>query len=254
MGQTTPVFECAVHAVSDVGRRRSENQDAWFADAQAGLFLVADGMGGLAAGSVASQAAAEVLPKMLEDRLAGMERATETAFEGAIRKTIAEFSGALRERSRQDASLKGTGTTIVLALVRGKCAYVANLGDSRAYILRHDVFRQVTEDHSVAALMHRLGKITAEQARAHPARSTLTRHAGMEGEARADVRLVHLKGPCRLLLCSDGLTGMLSDDRIKAILASEPGAEAARRLVAEANEAGGHDNITALVVDLRRGA
>jgi protein phosphatase len=245
-------FQCVAHAVSDVGRVRSENQDSWFADASQGIFLVADGMGGMTAGGVASKAAVEILPKMLLDGLAMLKTRTEAAVEAAMRSAVAGFSSALYDRSKRDPRLEGTGTTVVLALVVGRSAFIANLGDSRAYLFRAGL-RRLTEDHSLAAVLARLGKITPEQAALHPGRNTLTRYAGMEGKAEVDMKLVHLKGPCRLLLCSDGLTGMLSDERISAVLASEKDGEAAcQRLVDEANEAGGRDNVTALVADLRR--
>ncbi|MBI4676373.1 MAG: serine/threonine-protein phosphatase [Elusimicrobia bacterium] len=245
-------YECVVCALSDVGLRRAENQDAWFADQDQGLFLVADGMGGQNAGVVASKAAADILPKLLLERLAALERPLEKAVEDAIREAVADFSAGLGERAGRDPRLQGTGTTVVLALVRGRCAYVANLGDSRAYLMKGNGLRRLTEDHSVAALMLRLGKITVEEARTHPGRNTLTRHAGMEGKAQADVRMLHLKGACRMLLCTDGLTGMLADERIREVLSAERDGEAAcRRLVDEANEAGGADNVTAMVVDLR---
>ncbi|MBI5883618.1 MAG: serine/threonine-protein phosphatase [Elusimicrobia bacterium] len=244
--------ECVVHAASDVGRIRSENQDAWFADASQGLFLVADGMGGMTAGGVAAKAAVEIIPRMLFDGLAALKMKTECAVSAAMRSAVAGFSSALYERSKRDPRLEGTGTTVVLALVQGRSAFIANLGDSRAYLFKGGL-RQLTEDHSLAAVLQRLGKITPEQAALHPGRNTLTRFAGMEGKAEVDVKLVHLKGPCRLLLCSDGLTGMLSDERIEAVLAFEKDGEAAcRRLVEESNEAGGKDNVTVMVADLRR--
>ncbi|MBI5622439.1 MAG: serine/threonine-protein phosphatase [Elusimicrobia bacterium] len=244
-------LEVSFRALSDVGRVRSENQDAWFADQKAGIFLVADGMGGMTAGGVAAKAAAEVLPKLLAERLSGMKAPTEKAFADAAAESVADFSAALYARSMKDRRLEGTGTTVVLALIRGRCAYIANLGDSRAYLYKGGL-RQVTEDHSLAAALQRLGKLTPEQAAVHPGRSTLTRYAGMKERAEADVRLIHLKGSCRLLLCSDGLTGMVPDERIASILAlvKDP-AEACRRLVDEANEAGGRDNVTALLADLR---
>jgi protein phosphatase len=241
----------AFGSVSDVGRRRTENQDSWFGAKEQGIFLVADGMGGMNAGGTASKAAAEIVPRMLSDRLKTLAVATEAAVEDAVRSSVAGFSAALYGQSQTDHRLEGTGTTVVLALALGRSVYVANLGDSRAYLFK-GVLRPLTEDHSLAATLQRMGRLTPEQAALHPGRNTLTRYAGMKGAAEVDTRVIRLKGPCRLLLCTDGLFGMLGDARIETVLTlvKDP-AEACRRLVDAANEAGGFDNVTALVADLR---
>ena len=240
-------FQC----VSDVGRRRTENQDAWRADPEAGLYLVADGMGGLPSGGVAAKAVAELLPGKVVAALAALPKRTEAAVEEALKEALAGFSRELRERAAADPRLAGMGSTVVLALVQGRCLYVASLGDSRAYLLEGARLRALTRDHSVVSVLLQLGKITREEAERHPARSLVSRYVGMDGKAVADVRRARLKRDARLLLCTDGLSGMLSDDEIRATLAEE-GPDAAARLVARANEAGGADNVTALVVDFKR--
>ncbi|MDI7278161.1 MAG: SpoIIE family protein phosphatase, partial [Anaerolineae bacterium] len=144
------------------------------------------------------------------------------------------------------------GATVAAAWLRGGQAHLAHMGDSRIYLYRQGRLSQQTEDHSVVALLLRSGEITPEEARRHPARHQITRHVGMEGEVYADVRTIQLEPGDRLLLCTDGLTGPLDDERVAALLAEHGDPEAAcRALVAAANAAGGADNITALVVDWR---
>lgn len=239
------------HGASDVGRVRGENQDAWRADPEAGLFLVADGMGGTNAGAIAARAVAELLPARVAATLARCQKRKAKELPGALPSLIAEFSAELRDRAMADGRLKGMGSTLVLALSRGRSLHVAHLGDSRAYLLESGRLRRLTRDHSIVAVLLELGKITPEQAAAHPARHQLSRFVGMEGRAVAEVSTLKPKRGARLLLCSDGLTNMLADEAIRRSLVAEPEPEAATvRLIKEANEAGGLDNVTALVLDL----
>jgi len=243
------------HCLSDVGRVRSANEDAWHADPVAGLFLVADGMGGMNSGEVASKATAEILPKMLVDKLASLPKRTGKAVKDALKETISEFSQMLRERVKQNPQLSGMGSTLAMALVEGRSVHIANVGDSRVYILEKGRLKRLTKDHTVVAVLLAHKKITPEQAETHPARHNLARYIGIEGKAVADMLTLKPKGESRLLLCSDGLTGMLSDEKIQAALTDEKGPEAAsRRLVTEANEAGGEDNVTVMVLDFKQGA
>lgn len=237
-----------------MGRIRSENQDVWHADPAAGLYFVADGMGGLAAGGAAAQYVAKFLPEALESRLAAVAKEAERHVRTALSGAIADFSAGLRERAKAEAVLKGMGSTLVLALVRGSRVFIAHLGDSRAYLFERGRLKRLTKDHSVAAALLELGKLTPGEAAKHALRHKLTRYIGQDGKADADVHGVEPKAAGRLLLCSDGLTGMLPDERIAAALAEAGTPETAcRRLVGEANAAGGADNVTVLVVDLARG-
>ena len=239
------------HCESNVGRVRSENQDAWKADASAGLFLVADGMGGANAGGVAAKAVAELLSSRVAERTAPLQKRRAKALPEELQKTIQEFSAELRDRANADARLKGMGATLVLALSRGRSLHVAHLGDSRAYLMEGGRLKRLTRDHSIVAVMLELGKITLEQAQVHPLRHKISRFVGMDGKAVSDVATLKPKPGARLLLCTDGLTNMLSDERIQAALSSEAAPEGAcRKLIEEANAAGGQDNVTALVADL----
>jgi protein phosphatase len=141
-------------------------------------------------------------------------------------------------------------STVVMALVRQRDVYIAHAGDSRAYLFRKGKLEKLTRDHSIVAAMVELGQISPEQAKVHPERNRITRCIGMKGCLSADVRHISVGPGSRLLLCTDGLTGMLTDEAIARILRREKDAKSAcRRLIAEANRAGGHDNITALIVD-----
>lgn len=242
-------------AATDPGRERGENQDAFFADPAAGLYLVADGMGGMAAGGAASAAVVGILPKMLSDKFLTLPKQTERAVKEALIDAISGFSADLRNRASQTPQLKGMGSTLVLLLARRDYALLAHVGDSRIYLLERDRLKCLSKDHSIVAVMLELGKITAEQAKVHPFRHKISRYIGMDGKAVADVSTLRIKRAGRLLLCTDGLTNMLPERSIGAALRDEAAPEAAcRRLLADANAAGGKDNITALVVDLETAA
>lgn len=236
--------------LTDIGRVRKENQDAYYADVDKGLFIVCDGMGGERGGAIAAKAVVSLLPKMIDERLSALPEGTETDICDALKEAIATLSAMLRERTKDEPELRGMGATVVLALVKGNNAYIAHIGDSRAYLFWSGSLKRLTRDHSIVAVMLELGQITEEQARSHPARGKLSRYIGMQGKAVADVQKVALEPGARLLLCSDGLTNMVSDGEIADILEKESDCKAAcQRLVEEANRAGGYDNITAIIID-----
>ena len=238
-------------ATTDVGRVRTANEDRWFADPAQGLYLVADGMGGSAAGGLASQIVAEVLPKLLARRLGGNATALDTQAAEQLSAVVAELSEQLREESRDAPGLRGMGSTVVLAMVRGTHAVISHLGDSRAYLLRAGKLRRLTKDHTIAQLLLDRGELTPEEAAGHPSQSRLTRFVGMGTDAASETETIELAPGDRLLLCTDGLTGMITDQQILAILTEHSDPEGAcRRLVAAANEAGGKDNITVVVMQM----
>ena len=240
--------------LSDVGLKRAENQDAWSADPAGGFFLVSDGMGGLNAGGVAAKAVAEVLPRMLAQNIGALPKRTDRAVREAVKETVAQFSASLRERAKGNPALSGMGATLALVLHQGGRVHIAHVGDSRVYLLARGRLRRLTRDHNIVAVMLALGKITKEEAAVHPSRHALSRYVGMGGRAAADARTIRPKTEGRLLLCTDGLTGMLDDEKIRAALEQEAEpASACLRLVAEAKAAGGLDNVTAMVVDVGPG-
>ncbi len=240
----------AAAAATDVGKVRAQNEDAHLVDIEHGLFIVSDGMGGMQAGEVASKVVVEVLPRMIEQRLAGLEKTGGQSLRKMLSEAIVELSGQLCCASATQPGLKGMGATLVLVLIRGRCACVAHMGDSRVYLFRNGKLTQLTEDHSLVALLLRRGDITPRQAKTHPARSQISRYVGMEGELGPDVSALMLKVGDRLLLCSDGLTGMVADNSIRTILKTKRDPKTAcESLIEAANAAGGHDNITAVVLN-----
>jgi serine/threonine protein phosphatase PrpC len=233
-----------------VGKQRQENQDSFFVDPEPALFLVSDGMGGHRGGALASGIIAEDLPVMIENALDGLKAGTPRTIRSLLERMIAEQSEQLQLEGTSETGFRDMGATLVIALMRkGRC-FIANLGDSRAYRLRKGRMVQLTRDHSVISELIEKGHIEPEEAADHDARGQITRYVGMEEKAHSHVRSFALKKADRILLCTDGLTDMVADRNIAAILKAETDPQAAcKSLIAAANEAGGHDNITALVID-----
>jgi serine/threonine protein phosphatase PrpC len=220
--------------LSDTGRQRTANEDSFFAGAP--IFAVADGMGGAQAGEVASRMAAEALE--------GADRG-DASPEGFLRDVATDANRRIHELAAQDEETSGMGTTFTAALVEGDEISLAHVGDSRAYLFRDGELRLLTSDHSLVEELRRQGKLTDEQAEDHPQRSIITRALGPERDVEVDTMTYRAKPGDVFLLCSDGLTTMIKDDRISAALAhSDTLEEAARRMIDEANSAGGRDNIT----------
>jgi protein phosphatase len=230
---------------TDTGRQRSENEDALFV--RSPIFVVADGMGGAQAGEVASKAAAEAFDRDLPDAPPGT----------VLRETIEAANRQIHQLAHADPSRAGMGTTITAAIVDANAEEVSigHVGDSRAYRLRAGKLERLTRDHSLVEEMRRKGQITDEQAEEHPQRSIITRALGPEPEVEVDVQTVPAAPGDVFLLCSDGLTTMVDEERLAATL-SDAGSmhEAVRTLVDEANRAGGRDNITALAFHLEDAA
>src|SRR3954471_14705032 len=227
---------------TDTGRQRNANEDSLFTDAP--LFVVADGMGGAQAGEVASRAAAESFAHA---------RPPGAAPEGLLEETIEGANRTIHELARKDPSLAGMGTTITAALVDLDAEEVAigHVGDSRAYRLRGGRFEQLTRDHSLVEEMRRKGQLTDAQAEDHPQRSIITRALGPEPEVQVDLQTVPVQSGDVFLICSDGLTTMLDDEKIGQILSRATSLQSAvRALVDEANRAGGRDNITVVTFRL----
>jgi protein phosphatase len=238
-------------ALSDVGLVREINQDSYLVDLLHGLFIVSDGMGGKAAGETASRAVVTILPKMLEPHLTGLASASRRVVELTLREGIVQFSQLLRQQAADQPGMKGMGATLALVWLREEQAHLAHMGDSRIYRLRHDKLSQLTEDHSVIALLLKHGEITPAEVPDHPARGQLSRYIGMEGEVFPHVQTIKARRGERFLLCSDGLWGMCPEQQIAQLLLANPEpAAACRSLVEAANQAGGRDNITVLVFDL----
>jgi serine/threonine protein phosphatase PrpC len=235
-------LQLAWAAGSDPGRRRANNQDS--AAAEETLFVVADGMGGAAAGEVASRVAVEAM------------RATIAEGGGTLVDAVHLANRAIYDQAVDDASLRGMGTTLAaLALVEdadgATRVHVVNVGDSRVYLLRDGELAQITDDHSLVAELEREGRITAEEARVHPQRNIVTRVLGNAPDVDVDEFAIDPYRGDRFVLCSDGLFNEVSDADIAAVLRHETDPQrAVDDLVQRANAAGGRDNITVVVVDV----
>jgi PPM family protein phosphatase len=253
MTSTQGSHQIRAACANDAGRIRQTNQDSYLIDLEQNLFIVSDGMGGHLAGEVASKAVVTVLPELIRRRLAGLSSASNRTVELALREVVLELSQRLRAESAGRPGLQGMGATLAMALLRPEpwTAHLAHLGDSRIYLFRDHHLTQLTEDHSIVALLLKHGEINREEARRHPARGRLSRYVGIDGDVYPDLQSIALLAGDRLLICSDGLTNMIPDDMIARLIHKNPApSEACRKLVAAANSAGGEDNITVLLVNL----
>jgi PPM family protein phosphatase len=235
---------------SHVGKVRQVNEDqAWSGQLEGGLTvaIVADGMGGHRAGDVASGLAIGSLVESLQawkSELGGPESEME------LLQVIAKANETVYETALLNEKYHNMGTTVVLALVDGTHSLIAHIGDSRAYRLRGGELVQLTEDHTLVHELTKSGQLSAEEAAHHPRRNVLTRALGTDREAQADVRLYDWQAGDRLLLCSDGLSGLVEPKQLLATM-KEPGAaleRQAERLIELALEAGGDDNVTVVLV------
>lgn len=234
-------------ALTHPGRVRDHNEDAFAVSPAGDLVIVADGMGGANAGAAAARIVVEVLPRMIAGRTAGL---AADALATAVRDAIVDLGAHVHERSASRPGIAGMGATVVLGLVRGDRLLVAHMGDSRAYLFRAGELRRLTDDHSVLEILLRRGDVTPDKMKDHPARGRLSRYVGMDGLVYPDVRSVGLERGDRLLLCTDGLTGMLHDAAVAQVLGGGADLEAqCRSLIDAANTAGGRDNITVLLAE-----
>ena len=236
------------YAGTDIGCVRTMNQDGYFCSTTPigpfpNLFIVADGMGGHQAGDYASRYAIETF----------LDYIRHTENRNLIRvmdEGIAEANRKVLEKSFENEELAGMGTTMVVAFAEDGQLYVANVGDSRLYLISHEI-NQVTEDHSYVAAMMRAGELTAAQARNHPEKNVITRAIGVAWEVKADFFEVDLKPGDKVMMCSDGLSNMVEDQRLYDVISSNSVEDSVRILIDEAKENGGYDNITVIVIEPR---
>jgi serine/threonine protein phosphatase PrpC len=224
---------------SDLGRQRQGNEDNYFV--RAPLFVVADGMGGAQAGEVASEMAVESFDRGLPDA---------SPADGLVR-VIEDANRRIHERSRAEAQRAGMGTTVTAAYVGENDVTIAHVGDSRAYVLRNGELERLTRDHSLVGELVARGKLTEEQAETHPQRSVITRALGPEPDVQVDVQVYQARAGDVFMVCSDGLTSMVPEVRVRELLEGADSLEqAGRELIAAANDAGGRDNITVILFRL----
>jgi PPM family protein phosphatase len=225
---------------SDTGRQRRANEDSFFV--RAPLFVVADGMGGAQAGEVASRLAAEAFSAGLPDGGTSEQR---------LEERVRAANQRIHEVSQGDRALNGMGTTLTAAYLDGDELALAHVGDSRAYLLRDGELSRLTRDHTLVEELVRRGELTEQEAAEHPQRSIITRALGPEPDIDIDLHTHRVHAGDVLLLCSDGLTGMIGEDEVQEILSGAGSLrDAGRALVDAANEAGGRDNITVVLFRL----
>ncbi len=250
-----------IHAgLTHVGRKREHNEDSWSVNEKHGLYTIADGMGGHAAGEVASRLAVEVIDDFVE--LSGNDSDITWPFEydegasleenrifTAIKLANMKIFEVIRERKE----LEGMGTTLVIMLVEGRKAFIGHVGDSRAYLIRKGEISQITSDHSWVNEQMKLGVLTRAEAASHPFRNVVTRALGGRDIIKADITTHEFEDGDTVLLCSDGLNSMLDDDAICRAVSAHPDDLVAgcQALVDAANAAGGDDNITVILTQHR---
>jgi protein phosphatase len=244
----SPALEIEWGEHTDVGRQRASNQDCCGMAVAPGdgarLWIVADGMGGHAGGEVASRTAV--------DAAIASFSAGSADLSSRLLVAIVEANRAVLAAAETNRALTGMGTTAVALAVAGESAFVANVGDSRAYRMRRGRIEQLTHDHSVVAELVRRGHLTEDEAMLHPRRHEVLRSLGFEWDLSVDVEEVDAASGDVFLLCSDGLSGVVDDAEIAALLAKRRPSEAARALVDAANARGGPDNITVQVIRFGR--
>jgi serine/threonine protein phosphatase PrpC len=223
---------------TDTGRQRHANEDSYFA--RAPLFAVADGMGGAQAGEVASRIAAGAFERG--------PRSDSDSAEGQLEEIAQKANREIHQLAQKDSSRAGMGTTLTAAMLRDDEVALGHVGDSRAYLLREGQLKRLTKDHSLVEELRRQGRLTEEQAEEHPQRSIITRALGPEPEVELDVHTHQARPRDVFLLCSDGLTSMVREERLREILLeSDSLQQAVDRCVREANRMGGRDNITVVL-------
>lgn len=246
-------------AQTDPGKQRRSNQDAYLVDDDLQLYVLADGMGGHAAGGLASQMTVEAIQAFVCKAAASPEIKwpfgydLQEPFESNVLQTAIRLANnKVCRKAEEQESCAGMGSTVVVLWITGTQAYYSHLGDSRLYLLRSKHLRQLTEDHSLVQEQLKLGVITKEEARTHAYRNVVTRAVGVPDNSPIPVGKLDLEEGDRLMLACDGLTDPLGDEALQSLLLQEPDPRRlGRKLVAAANRAGGPDNITVVLLDYR---
>lgn len=243
--------------MSDVGLKRSHNEDNYLINEELGLFVVADGMGGHAGGEYASAIAVNTVEEIVTAMEVGYDDVEQ---DDPVEVARHRLSHAIRlagrrifEKAKEQPEFHGMGTTAVVLLVEQGNAFIAHVGDSRLYLARDGRIEQMTEDHSLIAEKVRHGLLTPEEAKNHRMRNVITRSLGYQEEVEVDLQVHAVRKGDRFLLCSDGLSGHVTEDEMLAHLTKFGPQQAARRLIGLACDRGGDDNITTIVAAVEEG-
>lgn len=239
----TAVVHYQAAALTDRGRKRASNEDAFGFSVEHGVYVVCDGMGGAAAGEIASCLAVSETMRLLTNRDGTNPLATDAE------QAIAAANQAIYSRAQRSQKLSGMGTTLVALIVEERHAWIFNVGDSRGYRLRNGHLEQITLDHSLVEEQIRMGHMSRAEAQRSPFRNVITRALGTQANVTSDIFELECEPGDLYLLCSDGLTRELPDPTLETLLQLDiPLEQLCERLIAEANQAGGQDNITCLLV------
>lgn len=249
-----PTLRTEARGITDVGQRRDHNEDAFLVEEALGLYVVADGMGGHAGGGTASRLAVETIRNTVAhareqepDRFAAGGE-DETRVPDLLQHAVEEACAVIYRTAQGDPELAGMGTTVTAALLDGRTAFVAHVGDSRCYLLREGRIYQVSEDHSLVNEQLKAGAISAEEAKNSRFKNIITRSVGFEQQVQVDLMGLELEAGDSVVLCCDGLSNLVDDPEILHIVEESPLDVAPGRLVALANDRGGDDNITVVVI------
>ncbi|MCC7459877.1 MAG: Stp1/IreP family PP2C-type Ser/Thr phosphatase [Proteobacteria bacterium] len=247
--------------ITDIGRKRQRNEDSYLVNDKIGLYIVADGMGGHAGGEFASKIAVSTVEEIIrgEDRVKSnvptqsyLDASEQSSVEGQeqerLKDAINRAGNMIVRRAFEDPELKGMGTTSTVMFVSADKAYIAHVGDSRAYCVRGNEIIQITEDHSLVHEQLKSGLITEEEARTHQLKNIITRSVGVQEEVEVDTIVWKIQPGDSYLLCSDGLSNMMNDDEMQEIISKFDVEQGARELVDLANQRGGEDNITLILL------
>jgi PPM family protein phosphatase len=247
----------AGHGLTDVGNKREHNEDAFLSDDKLGLYAVADGMGGHAAGEVASALAISTVQQLISANvtvLASLARdashQNKLAAEKLVERAVQEACARIHAAAQADRAKRGMGTTFDCVVVAGNRAIIGHVGDSRIYLLRRGKVHRLTEDHTMMAMALKAGIVKKEDLDESSWASSLTRAVGVQPSVQVDTLLVECQPGDRFLLCSDGLHGYLTDEETPKVLGELPAGVAPRGLISLAKQRGGSDNITAVLVSL----
>jgi protein phosphatase len=238
---------------TDVGQVRSNNQDAFLVELPESLFIVADGMGGHAGGEIASKLCVDEISRYLKENsqvIAEAEHHPDARINGLLANAINHASTKIYERALEDPSLKGMGTTATACKIIGDLAYVAHVGDSRLYLVRCGLIYQITHDHSLVSEQVRAGILSKEEAEAHHLRNVITRSVGYQEEEDVDTTTLELEDGDQIVICSDGLHGPVTDQEVSDLVQKDS-IHATDKLIALANERGGEDNITTVIIKVK---
>ena len=238
-----------VFAKSDIGKARELNQDYYYISQETDepkIYILADGMGGYKGGEIASKLATDSVRKYIQSNFDSTNKEKEEILK-LIKSAVEYANMVVYEKSKEVPELEGMGTTIEICLIYNNKAYIGHIGDSRIYRIRKEVIRRLTKDHSYVQKLVEDKKITREEAKVHPKKNMLTRALGCTAYVEPDLRARNFEKGDVFIICSDGLTNMVEEKRIYELV-KEDITTAADKLIMEANDAGGYDNITVIII------